>query len=46
MTDTTENRCLFCKWNYNGICCCDGLKPCQTLIFTDKTDYKDNSNSV
>lgn len=43
----TADRCTFCEWNYNGICTCDGIKPCYTLTFTADTDYMpDNNNTL
>lgn len=35
------NQCIACEWNYNGICCCEGVKPCYVIKPLDK-----NGNAI
>lgn len=38
-----SEECKTCIWQYNGICCCSGIKPCELSedVDADVEDFDD-----
>lgn len=35
-----NDKCIGCQWEYNGICTCSGVKPCNVCEIVRKTEKK------